>query len=315
MLSFRKKILIAGAVIFLLLSTSVIAISYISSGKLVSPPREEVATSPQDVGMAFEKVKYTTSDQVIIRGWFIPAERKKNDPNQKATIILAHGYTHNRAQMNDYAAFLHQRGFNVLAFDFRGHGKSGGAYTTLGVSETLDIDGAVDWLKKSHPAEAKKIGILGISMGGAAAIRAAAQNHGIDAIVADSAFARLSNAVDSSFSEFAHLPAFLFSPITIRFAEVRTHVAVSRSTPVESIAAIAPRPVLLIHSKADKTILLKNNGLPLYQAANEPKSLWAVDGGGHVKNLEFARTEYAERVDQFFESAFKPDLQKTEHGK
>lgn len=302
-----QKIVLLGAVLLLLLATAVLSISYISSGKLISPPREAIGVTPKNLGMSYNEIEFLTSDQLKIRGWFIPASRRTN-PDGRFTIILAHGYTHNRAQMNDYLKFLHQRGFNVLSFDFRGHGESEGTFTTLGQNETKDIDGAVDWLKRNHPAEARKIGILGISMGGATAIEAAAHNPAIDAVVSDSAFARLSNAVDSSFSEFAHLPAFPFSPITLIFAQMRTHTEISRTAPVELIASISPRPVFIIHSKFDHTILYQKNAIPLYEAAREPKILWIVEGGDHVRDLEFARSEYEGAVDRFFETALKYDL-------
>lgn len=291
-------------------------VSVYAEHKLIYPPREAITVTPQDIGIGYEEIRYTTADGLTIRGWFIPASSAAS-ANSQATIILAHGYSHNRAQMNEYMKFLHERGFHVLSFDFRGHGESDGKFTTIGANEQKDIDGAVEWLKANHPKEAAKIGILGISMGGATSILATANNKKIDAIVSDSSFSKLSNAVDSSFTHFSGVPAFPFSPISMKLAEMETKANIDDVVPVKYVANIAPRPIFIIHSKVDTVILYDKNALPLYETAGSPKQLWLVEGGEHVENHSFAGKEYEEKVDKFFEesligkSTVAPPAQKT----
>jgi len=298
-----KNVLKIAAALIVVAVIGVVVISYGASGKLVSPVRDVSTVTPLDLGIAYDEVRYQTADDVTIRAWFVPASAAAKNANSRATIILAHGYPHNKAQMNEYMTFLHARGFNVLSFDFRACGESGGKFVTIGANEPKDIDAAVEWLKANHPKEAEKIGILGISMGAATSILATANNKKIDAIVSDSAFAKLTNAIDSSFTYFAHLPAFPFSPLSVKFAEWRAGVNVSEVLPEKYIHDIAPRPILIIHSKVDTIILHDKNALPLYEAAGNPKQLWSVEGGGHVENHSFAGKEYEEKVDKFFEDS------------
>lgn len=78
--------------------------------------------------------------------------------------------------MKPTVEFLLKEGYNVLVFDFRAHGKSeGGKYTTVGDKELLDVKAAVEWLKKTHPERADKIGLIGFSMGAMVTIRSLAE--------------------------------------------------------------------------------------------------------------------------------------------
>ncbi len=303
-----QNILKISLAVILLGIIVILGISVYAEHKMVYPPREAITVTPKDIGIDYDEIRYQTTDGLTIRGWFIPASTSANNPDIHDTVILAHGYTHNRAQMNDYMKFLHARGFNVLSFDFRGNGESDGKYTTVGYDEQKDIDGAVTWLKANHPKEANKIGILGISMGAATSILATAKNKNIDAIVADSPFSKLSNVVDSFFTIMVGLPPYPFSPLTIKIAELDTHAHIDEVVPVKYVADIAPRPILIIHSKVDKDILYEPNGVALYNAAGNPKQLWLTDGGGHVQNLSFAGKEYEERVNKFFEDSLNAKI-------
>lgn len=298
-----QNILKIGLAVIILGVIVILGISVYAEHKLIYPPREAITITPKDIGIDYDEIRYTTSDGLTIRGWFIPASSSANNPDTHDTIILAHGYSHNRAQMNDYMKFLHAKGFNVLSFDFRGHGESDGKYTTIGYNEQKDIDGAVTWLKANHPKEADKIGLLGISMGGATSILATANNKGIDALVTDSAFAKLSNAVDSSFTHFSGFPAFPFSPLSMKIAELETKAHIDEVLPIKYIPNIAPRPILLIHSKLDTVILYDKNAVPLYESAGNPKQLWLVECGEHVENLSCSGKVYEDRVNQFFEDS------------
>ncbi len=311
-----KNVLKIAVGVVAVIAVIIFGVALYAEHKMIYPPREAITVTPKDIGIDYDEIRYTTVDGLTIRGWFIPASSAAS-ANTQATIILAHGYSHNRAQMNEYMKFLHERGFNVLSFDFRGNGESDGKYTTVGYNEQKDVDGAVEWLKANHPKESSKIGILGISMGGATAILATAHNKKIDAIVTDSSFSKLSNVVDAFFVIVAKLPAYPFSPVTVRIAEIETKAHIDEVVPVKYVADIAPRPILIIHSKVDKDILYDKNALPLYETAGNPKQLWSVDGGGHVENHSFAGKEYEERVDKFFEDSLigtatvAPIVQKT----
>lgn len=87
----------------------------------------------------------------------------------KGAIVLMHGLRANRLELVDRIRFLHKAGFSLLAFDFQGSGGSVGKNLTFGFLESRDAEASVKFIKEKLPEE--KIGVLGISIGGAAFVR------------------------------------------------------------------------------------------------------------------------------------------------
>ncbi len=87
----------------------------------------------------------------------------------QASVVLAHGAGFDKASWSDLASTLAGSGLRVLALDFRGYGRSTG-----GSRQDLheDVLGAVRYLQGKG---ANRISVLGGSMGGGAAARAATQ--------------------------------------------------------------------------------------------------------------------------------------------
>jgi fermentation-respiration switch protein FrsA (DUF1100 family) len=215
-------------------------------------------------------------------------------------LILCHGYQRCMEEPFSLAVELRQRGFGVLLFDFRGCGRSGGRYTTIGHDEKHDLLAAVRWLRGRLGAGAP-IGVLGISMGGSVAIEAAATCPAIGAVVADSAFAHLSGAVAHRFSSLGRVDLVLHHT-TMRIAEHMVRGRVARVRPVDAVARIAPRPLLLIHGMADDIVPVAH-ARELFAAAGEPKELWLLEGTSHAMPRMDRPDEYTERVAEFFERA------------
>src|SRR4029079_3179884 len=83
-------------------------------------------------------------------------------------VLLLHGVGANRGAMLNRAEFLHDAGFTVLAPDFQAHGESEGEHVTYGARESLDAAAAVAYLYAVAPSE--RVGVIGVSMGGAASL-------------------------------------------------------------------------------------------------------------------------------------------------
>lgn len=215
-----------------------------------------------------------------------------------ATIILTHGYGQNENQMLPWAAFLHHVGFSVLTYDLRGHGGSGGA-VTFGALEQYDLISAVDYLLTRRDVDGRRIGALGVSLGGAITILAAARDRRITAVVDDCGYSDLRAIVASSAQHFVGLPAVVVAPFTIQIAEWRAGISIDALRPVSSIGRISPRPIFIIHGFADK-IISPANSLRNFDAAGKPKQLWFVPGAGHSDSRLVAGAEYARRVVAFF---------------
>src|SRR5207248_1163959 len=158
---------------------------------------------------------------------------------------------------------------------------------------------AVHYLTSRRDVDRARIGALGVSLGGATTILAAAQDRRIKAVVDDCGFADAPTAIANGFAYFIHLPAFPFSLIAVKIAEWRAGVNVEAVRPVDTIGRISPRPIFIIHGLADKAVLPANS-VRNFAAAQEPKQYWPVPGAGHTQSRVVAGSLYVRRVDAFF---------------
>lgn len=285
------------------LSVLVLAgVGWVGSERGIHPSLNEELPILEDyprLEVALEEVSFQSRDGTPLKGWFIPGESPK-------TVILLHGFTDIREKMLPHADFLHSAGYSVLLFDFRSRGESAGDAVTLGYYERGDVQGAVQYLKTRPDVDGDDLGVLGVSMGGATAIMAAAEIPELKAVVSESAFRSVDSAIASSFEHFIDLPAFPFAPITVFIIEKRLGISTDQVVPEEFVGLISPRPVFIIHGQDDDTIV-PEDARALYAAAKEPKeSMWLIPGAGHAEGVEVAPKEYGQRVVDFFNRYLKP---------
>jgi pimeloyl-ACP methyl ester carboxylesterase len=239
----------------------------------------------------------------MLDSWFIPAAA---DTERKQAIIFVHGKDGCRTcefQGNAlrFAAAMQQRGFAMLMIDLRGHGQSDDARFTFGIDERRDIEGAVDWLL-AQGFQPGSIGLLGVSMGAASSIGAAADEPAIGALVSDSAYAEIYSIMEREFPRQSGLPGFFLPGVSFmtRFVAGQDLAA---ARPVDEIARIAPRPVFVIHATGDK-LISADHAEQLAHASNGSQ-LWIIDGPGHARTYAVEPRQYVERVATFFSSSLR----------
>lgn len=255
------------------------AYDYVHPRRL-APPSGELL---RQQGIPFREIELLASDGVKLAAWYTP-------PENGALILLAHGYGDRRSE--EFYAFFAGHGYGALAWDFRGHGASGGDRVTLGYDELRDVEAALAYAL-ARP-EVEHIGGWGGSMGAVTMIRAAAQHPEIEALVADSPFATLEDELD------LRVPVPLLNPLIRAFAEWQTGLSLDLVRPVDEIGRISPRPVLLIQGLGD-TMVPPDSAERLYAAAGEPRQLWTEPEVPHLNMYAFYRARYTKRVIKFFD--------------
>jgi alpha-beta hydrolase superfamily lysophospholipase len=249
-----------------------------------------------------EEIDFTSAeDNVRIRGWFF-GNAGSSTPGP--AVVLCHGIRTGRRECLPMALRFRALGYNVLCFDFRAHGASDGQFISVGLHETNDVLGAVQYLKQRPEVDARRIGVVGFSMGAVASIRAAAQCGDIAVLVADSAYASFIDAARYSFHLVAGLPHFPIAPVAMHWAKMIVHVDASQLRPVDVIGRIAPRPVLITHGTFDEIVPVRHARF-LFAAADEPKELWLIPGAQHVGARDADPDAYFTRVERFLSQTLK----------
>ena len=258
-------------------------------------PRLPVSVSPESFFLPFEVVQFHSTDGVPLEGWKIPGQPSR------PWLILCHGLGANRADLLEIAKGLHAAGFNLFLFDFRGHGGSAGRVTSFGWREQRDLDGALAFLGQQPDVPAKPYGVYGLSMGGAVALMAAAGDERLAAVVADSPYATLEDALGRHMTLMYPVPKVPLLWFVLATYRLRFGVWPREVSPQESAARLSPRAVLLIHGSGDARNPVEGSER-IFAAASEPKELWVINGAQHLEGYGLAPQAYQDRLVRFFQA-------------
>ncbi|HUP03735.1 MAG TPA: alpha/beta fold hydrolase [Bryobacteraceae bacterium] len=223
-------------------------------------------------------------DGVQLSGWFFGGS-----PPRRGTVIYLHGSADNRASGLSIAQRYLARGFDTLIYDSRAHGESGGDACTYGFYEKRDLERAIDTVPN------KPVVLIGVSLGGAVALQAAAEDRRIGAVIAVATFCDLRTVATERAPFFATKREIAAA---FKLAEAQAHFTVDAVNPV----AAAPRiqaPVFLIHGQDDKDTPPWHSER-VFQALRAPKRLLLVPGAGHNDAL---RPEIVSEIDAWIDKA------------
>jgi uncharacterized protein len=188
---------------------------------------------PPPAGLPVQNVTFHASDGVVLSGWL--ARRSPRTP----TIIFIPGYKATRSSMLAYARLLWSADYNVLLYDSRGTGASGGGFS-LGLPEANDVRGAIHCLDSRTDLQDHHYGLLGVSLGAGVAIVSQSRLSAIAAAVADSAPINQIAVVD-------RLDTLRLGPLSIPLAPIGPWAVdhllgapLDRFSPLRSVRCIAP---------------------------------------------------------------------------
>jgi uncharacterized protein len=279
-----------------------VGLPYVLATVLTYRPHVASTVDPQTLfNWKFQRVEFLATDGTPLVGWWIPSP---ND-NATQTVLLCPGSNADKATQLSLVRQLRPDGYNVMVFDFRAHGESGGQLDSFGDLERDDVLGAMRWLRQNHPQACQKVAGLGVSTGAAALLAAAAdpspEGQNIDAIAVYAAYDRLDNVVDSFVKQFVPSPLSWFvDRLGLPFAGYQVGANLSNFSPAAQIKAIWPRPVLIIHGLDDEFIPFEE-GQSLYDAALEPKMNFWLTRCGHAGAIK--SDDAAKLVKRCFDAA------------
>ena len=177
--------------------------------------------------------------------WYIPSVHKDPAPG----IVILHGWGGNAESMLAFAPGLHRAGYALLFLDARNHGQSDCDDFSSLVKFAEDLDHGLDWLKNKPGIQADRLGILGHSVGAAAAILVASHRHDLSAVVSIAAFAH-PELFMRRYIKAHHIPYVPVGWWVLRYIESQIKARFEQIAPVNTIQKVTC-PILLVHGALD----------------------------------------------------------------
>ncbi len=259
--------------------------------RMTKPKRNIGDWNPDDFDIEYSEVSFETEDGVDLKGWWM-------DKNSDKTLICLHGYTASRwyeIYMRPLLNILKDKHYNILYFDLRAHGRSGGNRTSFGLKEHLDLKASLDWLEKKHEESCKKIGLIGYSMGAVVAVKCLVSDERVDCAVADSPPIDMDSTSARSLNYFAGIPPsfyhFIKPMIRLMFGIKTFDLYVY----VDHI----DKPLLLIAGENDPIVHL-SEVRKIYEGSKDCVELWSTEGE-HVRTIQIDLKNYEKKITSFFE--------------
>jgi pimeloyl-ACP methyl ester carboxylesterase len=250
---------------------------------VVHPFRSPLTARPD---LPFETVRFESAGAPL-EGWLF----QPGAAGPGVVVVYLHGISDNRQSGLGVAHRLLPRGYAVLAFDARAHGRSGGEACSYGYHERHDVSRALDALGGPRAV------LLGHSLGAAVALQAAAVDPRIEAVVAVSTFSDLRSIVEERARWFLLPPRYVTSALA-RAGELGRFPP-EEASPVLSAARVRV-PVLLLHGAADAKTP-PHHSQRVAAALGGPKRLVLLPGVGHDEIL--GRPEAWSEIDAFLDAS------------
>ena len=267
----------------------IVAISFIAwqlGTSFVSPANHPIGAPPSDLQAI--TIGITTPENEKGAGWFATGNAGGG------AVLLLHGVRSDRTQMLARARLLRNAGYAVLLIDLHAHGESSGAAITFGAREAQGVSAAINYLQQQLPRE--KIGIIGASLGAASAVLAKPEGR-VQAMVLESMFPTIEDAIANRVAMPFGKIGYAVAPLLLVQLPLRLSVRPSELRPINALPVLT-MPVLIASGAQDGHTTWSETQR-IFDAANAPKTLWKVEGAGHVDLQHFNPALYESTVMPF----------------
>jgi len=248
-------------------------LAYVFQRRFVYYPDRNIIARPSDIGLDYEDLRLQTADGYSIAAWFLPAHKGRN------VILFCHGNGGNISHRLTFAQILHDQGYSILLFDYRGYGESEGVPSEEGTY--ADAMAAWDYLTQRKGFSSSDIVIQGRSLGGAVAANLASQVKP-SALILESTFTSLPDIASD------------ICPV----APVRMLLEYSYDT--NKLLPGISVPLLILHSRDDELIPFRH-GQSLFATAHEPKTFVEISGD-HNQGYLISGRKYLDALKAFLAS-------------
>ncbi|TCT14316.1 hypothetical protein EDC18_106114 [Natranaerovirga pectinivora] len=214
-------------------------------------------------------------------------------------IIMCHGWTANMCNYLKHIPLFYSLGYNVLLYDQRYHGESGGKCTTFGYHEKNDLGKIVRWVEENKKPQ--QVGLYGKSMGAATIIQYLAITDKISFAIVDCPYSDLCEQFTSVLKRACpYLPPRLMLLMGNIFFRLKGNFNVKSVSPIQDIKKI-DIPMLFIHG-ANDCFVPPEMSKKLYEAKKDKKHLLIVSDAPHADSYNISPKLYENIVKEFLNS-------------
>jgi len=248
----------------------------------------------QDVygNRSYETVSISSQYNYDLHGLWFPKQ------GSEKTVIICHGYTYNLYGSLKYMDMFINRGYNVLVYDHRYHGKSGGHVCSMGYYEKDDLETCVSWVK-NRVGQESIIGTHGESMGAATVLMHAAKDKRIDFVVADCPFESIYEQFKFRLKVEYNLPPVPILNFSNLFTKFKLNAKYKNISPLAVVDQIEC-PVFFIHGDSDAYIPYQHSQ-HLFDQKKGYKKLYFAKGADHAESFKTNASKYTQEVYEFLE--------------
>ncbi len=271
--------LMVAAIILLMASFGLVLLwmSYNNASRTIYQDREPVEGSPEDYGATvWRDVSFESADGTPISAWYIPPAADKGP-----ALLMLHGLGINRSIFENEAPDLIAAGYGLLMIDFRGSGRSGGDRASLGYHETEDAVAAYRLLEQQPEVDPERLGIYGMSMGAATALRTMARVPEAKAVVADAPFISVQEVVGDGVTQRTGLPPHSVSWAVVSMMNIMADGDLYTVRPIDDVQTFGERATLFLHGELDELVPIRHSEA-LYAATSGTKAFQRFPRAEHA---------------------------------
>jgi len=207
----------------------------------------------------FDAVEIETSDGVTLQGYSFATF-------QRPLIVLAHDYHSASGEFQGFATYLSRNGYDVLLFDFRGHGKSGSSVVSRGVFEVEDVAAVFRYIRSGRTGGLAGVAWIGVGSG-AAAMTFHDEAAELSCSVLINCYDDLEGQLGRDFEDTVHTGLYPVGSLMASVVEWRLGSPLRTIRPVDELKKLEGRPVLIVQNEGDRNAAGQNIGEVLAEAA------------------------------------------------